>query len=156
MHHVPQNEVQIENATGAFYLPHHPVIKNDSLTTKLRVIFYGSAKSTSGSSLLMGGPSVQDLFSIVFRFRSHTIVLTADITKIYSQVLVDKVDCSLQRIIWRFDPAEELQTYELNTVIYDTASASFLATRALKQLANEEGKEYPLGANVISNVASYR
>jgi hypothetical protein len=34
-----------------FYLPHHPVFKHDSSTTRLRVVFYASAKSTNGQSL---------------------------------------------------------------------------------------------------------
>ncbi|XP_053597352.1 uncharacterized protein LOC106694272 [Microplitis demolitor] len=70
-----------------FYLPHHAVVKKDSLTTKTRVIFDGSAKTSSGISLndaLMVGPKLQDdLFILLIRYRSHTIVLTADIEKMY-------------------------------------------------------------------------
>lgn len=116
------------DANKSFYCPHHAVIK-ESLTTKLRVVFDGSAKSTSGHSLndlLMTGPSIQqDLFSIICRFRTHNIVLTGDITKMYRQILVDESQTGLQRIIWRCDPSEQLQTYELQTVTYGTAPASF-------------------------------
>ncbi|XP_070066881.1 uncharacterized protein [Drosophila virilis] len=34
-----------------YYLPHHSVLKEDSTTTKLRVVFEGSAATTSGHSL---------------------------------------------------------------------------------------------------------
>jgi Putative peptidase (DUF1758) len=59
---IPYNE-QTEDAGKTYYLPHHFVIKNDSTTTKLRVVFDGSAKSSSGVSLndcLMVGPTIQD------------------------------------------------------------------------------------------------
>ncbi|XP_048519333.1 uncharacterized protein LOC109534907 [Dendroctonus ponderosae] len=70
-----------------FYLPHHGVLKEDSLTTKLRVVFNGSMPSTTGhslNSLQMVGPVIQqDLFSILIRFRRHRYAVSADIEKMY-------------------------------------------------------------------------
>ena len=75
----------IENVSCAergFYLPHHSVIKSDNLSTKIRVVFYGSAKTSSGISLndsLMVDPTIQeDLFSLLSRFRTHKYALTAE------------------------------------------------------------------------------
>ncbi|XP_036345939.1 uncharacterized protein LOC118755194 [Rhagoletis pomonella] len=45
-----------------FYIPHHCILRPQSLTTKLRVVFDASAKTTSGQSLnelLMVGPTIQ-------------------------------------------------------------------------------------------------
>ncbi|XP_076766422.1 uncharacterized protein LOC143433154 [Xylocopa sonorina] len=51
-----------------FYFPHHAVMKKDSITTKICVVFDGSANTTSGISLndsLVVGPTIQDdLFNI--------------------------------------------------------------------------------------------
>ena len=73
------------NKSDTFYLPHHSVFKGSSITTKLRVVFDGSAKTTNNLSLndtLMVGPTVQqDLFSIMSRFRTHRYVLISDIEK---------------------------------------------------------------------------
>lgn len=41
----------VKPASEVFYLPHHSVVINDSSTTKLRVVFDASAKSSTGVSL---------------------------------------------------------------------------------------------------------
>ncbi|CAK9821264.1 hypothetical protein ANTRET_LOCUS28 [Anthophora retusa] len=86
-----------------YYLPHHVIFKHSSTTTKLRVVFDGSAKSSTGVSLTdlqMTGPTVQcDLFVILIRFRIHRCMVSADITKMYRQVLVAPEDRRFQRIL---------------------------------------------------------
>lgn len=122
-----------------YYLPHHSVFKSNSLTTKMRVVFDGSATTKSGHSLndiLLCGPTVQpDLISIILRFRIHKIALTADIAKMYRQIRISPKDCDLQRICYRESPAEPLKDYRLLTVTYGTRAASFLATRCLLELS---------------------
>jgi len=54
----------------------------------------------------------------------------------YRQILIHPSQTRLQRILWRNDPSANVDTYELTIVTYDTASASFLATRCLKHWPN--------------------
>lgn len=138
-----------------YYLPHHCVKKESSLTTKLRVVFDASAKPASGSSLndvLRVGPCIQDdILAILLRFRLHNVAFTADIAKMYRQVLIHPEHQSLQCILWRFDTCDPLLTYKLHTVTYGTGPASFLATRCLKQLAIENELTYPETSMSILN-----
>ncbi|XP_076301551.1 uncharacterized protein LOC143219488 [Lasioglossum baleicum] len=141
--------------TDGYYLPHHPVFKQSSLTTKLRVVFDASAATSNGLSLndvLLVGPTIQDdLFSLIIRFRLHNYVLTADIEKMYRQVLVQQDDAAYQKILWRENINEQIKIFRLDTVTYGTASASFLAIRALHQLVQDEGTHYPLASKSIIN-----
>jgi hypothetical protein len=137
-----------------YYLPHHPVFKESSTTTKTRVVFDGSAKTSNGLSLndiLHVGPTVQpDLYSTVLRFRTHQICFTADIAKMYRQILIHPQDRDLQRILWRYSPNDPIQEYQLNTVTYGTSAAPFLATRCLNKLAEDNHIEYPRAAQALS------
>ncbi|KXJ70776.1 hypothetical protein RP20_CCG022513 [Aedes albopictus] len=146
------NELDDTPGKITYYLPHHAVLKPSSSTTKLRVVFDASAKS-SGVSLnetLMIGPTVQDdLFSILLRFRRHRYAFTADISKMYRQIRIDPSQTSLQRIFWRKEPTDPLEVLEMTTVTYGTSSAPFLATRTLKQLAIDETKRYPVAAKIV-------
>ncbi|XP_046965871.1 uncharacterized protein LOC124534205 [Vanessa cardui] len=55
----------------------------------------------------------------------------------YRTIVVHPNDRHLQQIVWRDNPLSPIQTYQLNTVTYGTASAPFLATRCLRQLGLE-------------------
>ena len=72
MEYIPPGEIE-KPVDSVYHLPHHFVFKEDSTTTKLRVVFDRSATTSTGQSLndtLMVGPPVQDdLYSIIMRLR---------------------------------------------------------------------------------------
>jgi hypothetical protein len=65
----------LDRDTPCYFLPHHAVFRENSTTTKTRVVFDGGSKTSNGLSLndiLQVGPTVQpDLYSIVLLFRTH-------------------------------------------------------------------------------------
>lgn len=154
LNHMKRVEVPPNEDRKSCYLPHHCVFKNSGQSEKIRVVFDASCKTSSGVSLndsLRVGPVVQqDLASIVIRFRTFTYVLTADIIKMYRQVLIHSSQTCLQRILWRDDDASKIETYELTTLTYGTSSASYLATRCLKHLADQHASRFPVGAAHVS------
>jgi len=137
------------------YIPHHPVIRDSSVTTHLRVVFNASCSTTNTTSLndhMLIGPKLQAyLASVILRWRQFRYVYSADITKMYRQILVDNRDIDYQRILWSENDTENLQAYQLLTVTYGTASAPFLALRVLRQLINDDGDTLPLAAQVLKN-----
>ncbi|XP_076284702.1 uncharacterized protein LOC143211126 [Lasioglossum baleicum] len=151
--HMTEISSSIDTNELNYYLPHHAVIKLDSTSTKLRVVFDGSAKTTTGISLndtQRIGPTVQDeLFSILLRFRSHQYVISADVQKMYRQILITPLQRKFQRILWRVDDSLPLKTYELNTITYGTASAPFLATRTLQRIGEECVSVSPIASRII-------
>lgn len=138
--HMTENKKSIPYGQVNYFLPHHGVLRETSLTTKLRTVFDASAASSTGVSLndiQMVGPTVQeDLYSILLRFRQHKYIITGDIEKMYRAIEINPVQRSLQQIIFRYDSSEPLKTYTLNTLSYGTASAPYLATKCLVSLAS--------------------
>ncbi|XP_065354778.1 uncharacterized protein LOC135949214 [Calliphora vicina] len=139
----------------AYYMPHHAVLKPSSTTTKLRVVFDASCKTSNNLSLndqLLVGPTVQnDLYTILLKFRKFEIGFTADIGKMYRQVTIHPADRQFQTILWRNSPDEATREYQLTTVTYGTSAAPFLATRTLQQVAIDNSTEYPTESHEIIN-----
>ncbi|XP_058840886.1 uncharacterized protein LOC131696359 [Topomyia yanbarensis] len=152
--HMRRLDEPVDDVKAHCYLPHHPVFKKSSTTTKVRVVFDASCKTASGYSLndtLLVGPVVQqDLLSIVMRFRTHHVALVADIEKMYRQVFLHLEDQPFQRILWRTGPDEPITTYELQTVTYGTASAPYLATRTLQQIVQDTRQSYPIASGPVT------
>ncbi|XP_043865026.1 uncharacterized protein LOC122757290 [Drosophila mojavensis] len=137
------------------YIPHHCVFKPNSTSTKLRVVFDASNRTSSQQSLndlLMVGPTIQtDLYTLLLRFRTYKYALTADVVKMFRQVLVDYRDRKFQSILWRDSTDKPLRTYSLNTVTYGTASAPYLAIRSMKYLADLHMQTHKLGSQAINS-----
>lgn len=145
----------VSEISKRYFLPHHCVVREESITTKLRVVFDASMKSSSGLSLndvMLKGFTVQpDLFDILCRFRIFKYVITADIEKMYRMIKINPSQRCFQNIIWRDSTDQNLKCIELQTVTYGTNCAPFLATRSLVHLAREEASKFPLAAEALLN-----
>ncbi|XP_065082433.1 uncharacterized protein LOC135704851 [Ochlerotatus camptorhynchus] len=146
-----------EASNTVYYIPHHCVVKPTSTSTKLRVVFDGSAPSSSGVAIndaLLTGPNVQnDLFCILLNYRSYRYVFTVNAVKMFRQVGVLPPDTAYQRIVYRYDRNEPLTVYELSTVTYGLASSPFQATMALRQTSEDHQHEFPQASKVIKKSA---
>ncbi|XP_043257967.1 uncharacterized protein LOC122400510 [Colletes gigas] len=155
MGHMEQIEEQASNISSIYYIPHHPVVRPSSSTTKLRVVFNASAKANSGQSLndyLLIGPKLQrDLAAIILRWRLFRYVYTADIAKMFRQILINPADADYQRILWRPCRDQPILSYRLLTVTYGLASAPYLAIKVLDQLALDEGSNLPAATPVVQD-----
>lgn len=134
-----------------YTIPHHAVFKTSSTTTKVRVVFDASCKTTDGISLnehLLTGPKLQvDIRDILFKWRCYEFVITADIARMYRQFRISQHHQPYQQILWRFSPDEPVREYFLTTVTFGTSPAPFLAIRLLHHLSyTEDAKQLPLAA----------
>ena len=125
------NEELVKKESEVNFLPHHCVHKEDSTTTELRVVFYGSAKSSTGVSTVQ-----EDLFSILIRFRFHKVALPADIAKMYRQIALESVAKDFHSILWRDSITDSIQQFRMTRVTYGIASSAFHSTRSVVEVGN--------------------
>ena len=146
---VPANELSLPN----FYLPMHSVTKQSSTSTKLRVVFDGSAATSTGASLnniLQIGPTLHPtLAHILIKFRSYPVALTADVAKMYREVELAPEDRDLHRFIWRPTTEEPIQDYRMTRVTFGVSASPYLAIRTLQQTARDHGSDHPVAFNHI-------
>lgn len=137
------------------YLPHHGVLRAESTTTKLRVVFNASYKANNNNSLndlMYSGPNLQkDMFTLLINWRVYRYVFTADIEKMYRHIWLNEQQQHLQTIVWRSSSNEPLLEWQLCTVTYGMKSAPYLAMRTLHQLAQDEKDNYPESVSALLN-----
>ena len=141
---VSEEELQ---STPQFYLPMHAVFKDSSTSTKIRMVFDGSATTTSGTSLnkaLMVGPTIQPTLStILICFRTYPVALNSDISKMYREVKLAAEDKDLHRFLWRDSPQDPVRDFRMTRVTFGVSASPYLAVKTLQQTAVDHGEEYP-------------
>ncbi|KAL3085291.1 hypothetical protein niasHS_010360 [Heterodera schachtii] len=108
------------------YLPHQAVIKDDHQTTKLRIVYDGSAHTKDTPSLnqcLDKGPQLlNDLIGIVMRCRMSEILICADIEKAFLQILIKEEDRDALRFLW-VNTDGQVRTYRFRRVPFGLISS---------------------------------
>nr|XP_042913638.1 uncharacterized protein LOC122273680 [Parasteatoda tepidariorum] len=113
------------------YLPHRPVIKPSSNTTKVRPVFDASFKKPGFASLnecLSVGPNlIRRILPLLLRFRSGVLGVIADIKQAFLRICLRVEDRDVLRFLW-WEDAEctTFKTYRHCRVVFDVSSSPFL------------------------------
>lgn len=119
------------NSTDGHYLPHHAVIKESSMTTKIRPVFDASAKDRNGICLntcLEKGPNTVELIPpLVMKFRQNRIGVISDIKKAFLQIGLSTADRDYLKFLWWKDfESKCVTTYRHCRVVFGVKSSPFL------------------------------
>ena len=99
---------QADCKPNVHYLPHHGVIRQESQTTKLHIVYNGSARAygnePSVNDCLQAGPNyIPQLFDILIRFHWHKIAVTANVEKAFLMIGIAEDDRDFL-FLWVKDP----------------------------------------------------
>ena len=140
------------------YLPHHPVIRQDKTTTKVRIVYDASASTPGGVSLnncLYEGPCLlRTVAEILTRFRLHKIALTSDIEKAFLMISINEADRDVLRFLWFSSISgqeRKIQVYRFCRVVFGVSCSPFLLNATLKRHIQGYATEEPEICNNLLN-----
>ena len=114
------------------------MIREEKQTTKLRIVYDASAKSTGPSlndCLYVGLAFGQSIMDILLRFRLQKVALVADIEKAFFMITVDKEDRDVLRFLWIEDMKCEtprMTVLRFARVVFGVASSPFLLNATIR------------------------
>ena len=120
---------------SVWYIPHHPVLSKPG---KVRPVFDCAApfKGVCLNSEVKQGPNlINDLVSVLLRFRQYRYAVTADIEDMYLQVRVPQSQRNALRFLW-YDPINDSGNpvvYRMKTHLFGGKWCASSTAFALKQ-----------------------
>ena len=134
IHEVTTEELSSPSGHPVFYLPHRPVVKESSQTTKIRPVFDASASGPNGISLndcMEAGPSlIPNLVSVLLRFRRWKFACCADITKAFLQIRVHIPDQNVHRFLWNLEG--KIRVMRFDRVPFGNKASPFLLNATIQ------------------------
>ena len=129
-----------------YYMPYRGIIKQDSDTTKCRLVMDASSKpSASHISLnqaLYQGPNlVVELAFLLLRFMLGVFGSISDIEKAFLRILISECDRDALRFFWfedPLDPYSRLNTFRFKAVMFGSAASPFQLAAVLQTLINDD------------------
>lgn len=134
------------------YIPHHAVVTPQKTTTKIRVVYDASAKTSKDNKSLneclhRGPVMLNDLCGLFIRFRLHPIALVSDIEKAFLQVSLQPSQRDVTRFLWVkniHNPSLNslnIQEYRFARVPFGVISSPFLLGATVETHLDSYGTE---------------
>ena len=125
------------------YIPHREVIRQESETTKLRVVYDASSKAMGEVSInecLESGPNLAPLlFDILLRFRTHNVALISDIQKAFLNIAIDPDQRDFLRFFWLNDCNAEnpkIITLRFTRLVFGLTCSPYILNATLRHHLN--------------------
>ncbi|GFQ70113.1 integrase catalytic domain-containing protein [Trichonephila clavata] len=130
-----------------FYLPHHAVIRSDKTTSRLHIVFDGSAHEDGHSSLnqsLYTGPNLHpNMLELLLRFRKNPVAFTADVKSAFLQIELDLRDREFTRFFWTDNLNNNPYVLNFTRVLFGLRPSPYLLAATLKHHFKKYKEQYP-------------
>ena len=102
---------------------------------------------------MLPGPKLSNMFFFYapLRFSSYLVALVADLTEIFSQVIMARQDGGYHPFLWgwRLHLSRLPEVYEAMSWMFDDRSSLYLAQYVVRQHAEDNRSDHPLAISLI-------
>ena len=132
-----------------FYIPHKPVIRESAESTKIRIVFDGSARanerSPSLNDCLETGPPLQNLlWNVLVRNRFKAVALAGDLKQAFLQIWIREEDRDSVRFHWIKDKDPKIiEVFRFTHALFGLVQSLFLLGGTLEQHLERYEEEHP-------------
>ncbi|KAF0293297.1 hypothetical protein FJT64_000877 [Amphibalanus amphitrite] len=118
------------------FIPHHPVVKTDAqTTTKIRPVFNCSLKIGDRPSLneacFRGVDLLNDLVTLLMKFRTNKYILLADIEKAFLQIYL-KYEEDKDKFCFLWETDDGLKMYRFRTILFGLNCSPFILSHIIQ------------------------
>ena len=147
-----------ESAKGKqFYLSRKPVVRQSAESTKVRIVFYVSARENENSpslnEYLETGPPLQNLlWHVLVRNKFYPVAITGDLVKAFLQVKIQENERDVMRFHWYKDPnTRVVEALGFTRALLGLAPSPFLLGGIIKQHPESCRERHPELTDQILN-----
>ena len=137
------------------YISHHEVLRPESKSTPVRIVFNSSAifRGHRLNDYWKEGPDLlNDLFGVVLRFRENEVAFIGDISKMYHRIRIPEADQHVHKFLWRnLQTDREPDVYIKTVLTFGDKTAPAMAQIAIRKTADEAKKVFPEAVQVLKD-----
>ncbi|GFS50888.1 DUF1758 domain-containing protein [Trichonephila clavipes] len=123
------------------------VIRSDKTTSRIRIVFDGSAHEDGQSSLnqsLYTGPNLHpNILELLLCFRKSPVAFTADVKSAFLQIELDFRDRDFTRFFWTDNLNNEPYVLNFTRVLFGLRPSPYLLAATLKHHFKKYREQYP-------------
>ena len=139
-------EIPLQKNNGHF-LAHHAVLKENSLSTKIRPVFDASFKGKNLICLndcLASGPNLIEFIPVMLmRFRLNKLGVVSDISKAFLQISINEKDREFFKFLWWSDKSKNiLKCYQHTRVVFGVITSPFQLIRTINHHIESASPEF--------------
>ena len=138
-----------------WFLTHFAIVMPQKVTTKVRIVFDGSAKcgAVSLNDAIYQGPKLQhELFDVLLRFRRNPVAIACDISEMYLRIEVAPEDRPFHRFLSRdLNQRKEPEEYKFSHVVFGINSSPFQSQFVTQTHAQKHQEDLPMASETALN-----